>query len=1006
MPAIQDVESLKSWLTSKLTPICDADPEPLSKYVVALAKKDKPEEHLRKLCTDQLEVFLQGNTIKFVDDLFAALRDNSYISPASNTVPVVTSETVTTPSDVIVVSATNPVEPEPIESTSSAVHTSKRRDSDEIIDEDDRDYKRSGRARSRSPRDDRRRSSREDDRDRRRRDDRRVPSRRDGGRYNQRWESSKGRDRNDYRNQENNQDVDSTGQSSNVASAISVVTSSGSGSGNNRTTNKGGYRGRGRNRGGHWGRNNHDHPPRQNLKPRCRDYDEKGFCMRGELCPYDHGNDPVIVDDLNLPNMLRPPPPLPSQPPPTQPPPPHIPPHPPMGIPGQPPPPGPPPPGPPPPGLPPLPGPMLRPLPNVPPDLHRFPPPSLHPPPSMRPGPPPLPPPGIVMVPPPRLPPPAPQRDQYEPDGYNPEDPALDSGKKKTNYVPRSRELIGVQTVPMATPQELEEIENRLDTAPSPPINHINIRTVIDTHSSEKAQSTHVPMRQVIQTIPENRKRTFDNRMNENVQQSQPEKRMDVKSRLGFKKPRFNNRDNVCLVVRKVPRNLNTISKLSQHFERFGTIVNLQVEFGGDPEAALITFATSAQARSAIGCTEAVLNNRFIKVYWHNKDETKSNLGDDKGPMKLPVKERIVIPSKDQLSINNKKIDTTEKTVLKNTGILSKTLYNPNAVQASQAKLTQANQAASKGAQATQASKLAQARLELAAAKEAIRKKAMEKKNSIARQKQELLAKQIQEQKLLIQKFEKSKDLSPEVKASILAAMKALNVQIDKTKAEMIVEKPKTASSTQKELLDTELELYNQQAEGGDTSQLKKKVAQLKLEAQSLGLLSSGRGRGHIMKGRGGIGRSGAGRGRGRGSFRRGSTNHHKANTILDKRPRELTVSGFNESDKDEIITHFAEFGELEKIEYNNANHTLVIGYHSRLEAEGAASKGQHFKEIVLKMAWHKPAPEVVILEEDVESGLGNALQPDDEDNEELNDDLLIDDEDEEDDEESRGWRR
>ena len=35
---------------------------------------------------------------------------------------------------------------------------------------------------------------------------------------------------------------------------------------------------------------------------------EKGFCMRGDMCPYDHGNDPVIVDDVTLPNVLSFPP--------------------------------------------------------------------------------------------------------------------------------------------------------------------------------------------------------------------------------------------------------------------------------------------------------------------------------------------------------------------------------------------------------------------------------------------------------------------------------------------------------------------------------------------------------------------------------------------------------------------------------------------------------------------------------------------------------------------------
>ena len=42
---------------------------------------------------------------------------------------------------------------------------------------------------------------------------------------------------------------------------------------------------------------------------------EKGFCMRGDMCPFDHGSDPVVVEDVNLPNIL------PFQPPPSQPPP-------------------------------------------------------------------------------------------------------------------------------------------------------------------------------------------------------------------------------------------------------------------------------------------------------------------------------------------------------------------------------------------------------------------------------------------------------------------------------------------------------------------------------------------------------------------------------------------------------------------------------------------------------------------------------------------------------------
>ena len=33
------------------------------------------------------------------------------------------------------------------------------------------------------------------------------------------------------------------------------------------------------------------------VKPRCRDYDEKGFCLLGDSCNLDHGNDAIVLDD-------------------------------------------------------------------------------------------------------------------------------------------------------------------------------------------------------------------------------------------------------------------------------------------------------------------------------------------------------------------------------------------------------------------------------------------------------------------------------------------------------------------------------------------------------------------------------------------------------------------------------------------------------------------------------------------------------------------------------------
>lgn len=46
----------------------------------------------------------------------------------------------------------------------------------------------------------------------------------------------------------------------------------------------------------------------------------------------------------------------------------------------------------------------------------------------------------------------------------------------------------------------------------------------------------------------------------------------------------------------------------------------LKVAYQNDPEGALIQFASPDEAKRAIQSTEAVLNNRFIRVHWFRGD--------------------------------------------------------------------------------------------------------------------------------------------------------------------------------------------------------------------------------------------------------------------------------------------------------------------------------------------------------------------------------------------------
>jgi len=78
---------------------------------------------------------------------------------------------------------------------------------------------------------------------------------------------------------------------------------------------------------------------------------------------------------------------------------------------------------------------------------------------------------------------------------------------------------------------------------------------------------------------------------------------------------------NCCLEVRKIPKDLNEIEPLVSHFSRFGSVVSIQTNLDNDPEGALVTFSSQDEAFQAYRSTDAVLNNRFIRVFWYSRDK-------------------------------------------------------------------------------------------------------------------------------------------------------------------------------------------------------------------------------------------------------------------------------------------------------------------------------------------------------------------------------------------------
>ncbi|KAI3985624.1 hypothetical protein MKX01_033907 [Papaver californicum] len=71
-----DESSLTRYLVKNLQPLTEADPLILAKYVVALLKKEKPIKDLQNLCAENLVEFLGQDTNSFIANLFQVLEDN------------------------------------------------------------------------------------------------------------------------------------------------------------------------------------------------------------------------------------------------------------------------------------------------------------------------------------------------------------------------------------------------------------------------------------------------------------------------------------------------------------------------------------------------------------------------------------------------------------------------------------------------------------------------------------------------------------------------------------------------------------------------------------------------------------------------------------------------------------------------------------------------------------------------------------------------------------------
>ncbi|KAI1296710.1 RNA-binding protein 26 [Halotydeus destructor] len=554
---IEDPEILRTWLTSYLEPLCEADPEALAKYVLALIKKDKAEEELKGICLDQLEVFLNKETQPFVNVFFQKLHDKSYIREVQNikakTPPVVQVATLPISTESTTSSQPLSVQVPPIipqatdkELDSSLAEPHRRSHSQNGNNREPSSRKRSrSPSPPRSPRRDRKMARNDVDmRDRQPRpgqypvDDR---NRRDG----QRGGAARRRPAGGHRR------PDERRRSYSRSRSPSPYVRS-------RSRSKERRRSAGREKP-------RSQSPSNRRRERCRDFDESLSLSQNSQIP-------------------------------------------------------------------------LLPTPN-----------------AGQPG----------------------NQNWTEP--YNPEAPAIDRRPQLPpqpsgpvpSYQPDAPYPWGMVRAPL--PQRGGPFHGQPQPN-GPMMNRPRELSVITPSAHESEEPSHQHQRIVIDSGMSYRGRGGGGGRGRGFGG-----RGRGRGGGGYgKRPGMphDQPDKCTLEVRKLPPNLNNISNLNEHFSKFGTIVNLQVKFDGDPEAALVQFTNHFEAKAAHQSTDAVLNNRFIKVFWHSKDKDnrdqpqESTVGADgqadngQEESRRPVKERIT-PKLEEEPPKPRSIPVTDPSLLK-----------------------------------------------------------------------------------------------------------------------------------------------------------------------------------------------------------------------------------------------------------------------------------------------------------------------------------------------------
>jgi len=423
------------------------------------------------------------------------------------------------------------------------------------------------------------------------------------------------------------------------------------------------------------------------------------------------------------------------------------------------------------------------------------------------------------------------------------------------------------------------------------------------------------------------------------------------------------------VVIANIPESLNNIEKLNSHFKTFGNIVNIQVR--PDLNKAFVQFSQHEEAQRAMNSPQAVLNNRFIKVYWskrltHHAQDKSDKASRDK---EFSSKMEPTIPVSKPTMIDTEK--TTE------TSATSSTLSSSTIMSASESPVSVVT-----FARPTRRS----VKRKIERDPKKINSSPNEEVKELRKKKEGLRKSQLEDSQRLLDKLSGMKNVDSQVKSELLkkissltasiesslAKDKALSITTDdhtlrsRTRSKVLQESSSGVQEKEISSMESVMDGSDIQSEssiapkenssGSHIEKLQKKYDYVQRTAAMLGISENSPSSSSLVMPT----RKKGSRGRGlmeEYALSPARSIRKRSAMVLDNRPTALKINNIPPSMQSEsaLLSHFKAFGEVVKVSIAADGESAYVHYLTRKAAEKAAAKGKVVDSHTLKMSWYNP---------------------------------------------------